>query len=351
MQKLAAGIWLAILCLWLPLHAMAEAPWASGIPNTDSLSNLTSSISDPKLAAQVQARLSELDKLTGGGSATTGSQSIAAGGAMPAAGGPRPKNVTPQGLSEEAFSNLVNSALPMSPDQIVRLHSLFNSTQRAASTTPGVPPKPVSRTIMVRLEPGATPPVIRHYAGFITTLVFVDATGAAWPIEAFDLGNPKAFNINWNKKDNILMVQALTQSTVANLMIKMKDLPTPVMLTLVPDQVSVDYRVDLHVPGNGPNAQAIPVEGMPESANAVLLDILNGVAPLGSRILTVSGADCQAWLIGNKLYLRTRFKVLSPGWLATMSSADGTNAFELQRTPYVLLTGNGKMIPLNISGY
>ncbi len=268
------------------------------------------------------------------------------------AGRSREGVVTEGEVRKKAFHSVVDGALPLSPKEIVQLHSLFNATQRAAGTIPGVPPKPVSRTLNVDLSPGAIPPVVRLYSGFITTVVIVDSTGTAWPIEYIDLGNPKAFNIQWNQKDNILMIQAVTIAKIANLMVKLRGLPTPVMLTLVPDQKAIDYRVDLRIPGIGPDTKKMPkTDGLPASASNVLLDIINGVTPAGAKLLKVSGANCQAWYFKNKLYVRTRFKLLSPGWLASMTSADGTHAYELQRTPFVLLTQHGKTVSMRITGF
>ncbi len=354
----------SILLLCLCNNLFAQEAWVTGGQNADTAggseftgptvgadggdSTDDSDFDSAQLSNLVQQRMQHLANEDQGNTALNGLHSVQS--QLPNHE-QRGKN-TSTNLRGQAFSNLVSNALPMTPEEIVKLHSLFNATQRAASTIPGVPPRPVSRTVTINLSPGATPPVVRLYAGFVSTLVFVDSTGAPWPIEAYDLGNPKAFNISWNRKNNMLMIQALTLATVANLMVKLRTQQTPVMITLVPDQQAVDYRVDLRVPGLGPEANAMPSgDGLPDAANPVLLNILNGIAPLGSKVLHVTGASCQAWLIDHKLYLRSRFKVISPGWLASMTSADGTNAYELQRTPYVLLTGHGKTIPIRISGF
>lgn len=253
-------------------------------------------------------------------------------------------------VSREAFAATIRNLMPLSPDQIRALRYIFDQSQRAASTEPGsFPPKPTSSAVIVNLSPGATPPVVRLRAGFVTSLVFLDSTGEPWPIVAYDLGNPKSFNIQWDQKSNTLMVQALDSYQTGNLAVMLKDQNTPVMLTLLPGQQQVDYRVDLRVPGLGPNASAI-VEDMPGAENPKLLDFLNGTPPEGSQLLRVSGVGCQAWLSNNHLYLRTRLTVLSPGWLATMSSPDGTHVYQLVKTPVVLASSRGKIIQLRIEG-
>lgn len=263
----------------------------------------------------------------------------------------KPSSTQKVSLADEAYGNMVNTTpqLSLSPDQIRRLHKLFDHNQRAAAEHPEAPPKPTSKSIMVDLAPGASPPIIRLSAGFVSSLVFVDGTGAPWPIVAWDLGDPRSYNIQWDKKGNTLMIQAITRYKTGNLAVVLKNMHTPIVLTLLPGQKAVDYRVDLRMPGLGPNASTTETS-LPASENTVLLNVLNGAPPQGSRKLGVSGGQGEAWLFGDQIYLRTRLTAISPGWLATMSSADGLHAYELQQTPIVLASDHGKLVKLVIEG-
>jgi intracellular multiplication protein IcmK len=136
-----------------------------------------------------------------------------------------------------------------------------------------------------------------------------------------------------------------------NLAVKLKGLNTPVMLTLIPGQKAVDYRVDLRVQGYGPNSAALPLEeGIPPNASDVLLHVLEGVPPQGSQHLTVTGGDARAWLLSDKIYVRTNLTVLSPGWIASMTSADGMHAYEMQKSPVLLVSWHGKVMQLKVEG-
>ncbi len=253
---------------------------------------------------------------------------------------------------DQAFQSVVQQAVPLTPDQILQLKYLYSQTQRASEAPPAPPPVPTSTTETVNLAPGAVPPVVRLSQGFITSLVFVDATGAPWPIAAYDLGNPSAFNIQWDKTNNILMIQAKDGYTYANMAVKLQDLPTPVMVTLIPGQQVVDYRVDMRIRQEGPHAKAVPTgSGLPGQADPVLLGILDGVPPSGAIALKIQGGQAQAWQSGNKLLIRTRATLISPGWIATMSSADGTNAYLLQQAPTVLVSDSGALEQLSIKGF
>lgn len=255
-------------------------------------------------------------------------------------------------LGRAAFTQMLHNLMPLSPRQIITLRKLFDETQRAVAKDPGTPPKPTSSSILVNMSPGAAPPIIRLRAGFVTSLVFLDSTGQPWPIIAYDLGNPASFNIQPSAPDgksNTLMVQTSNQYLSGNLAVMLKGEDTPVMLTLLPGQRAVDYRVDLRVPGLGPNA-VLTMEGLPSIENPKLLDFLDGVPPSGAKRLIVEGAPAQAWLYFGHIFLRTRVTLLSPGWISSMSSPDGTHVFEIDKTPVVLASQRGEMIQLAIKG-
>lgn len=264
-----------------------------------------------------------------------------------------PKSPIPQPAeSSAAFRAMLQSNMPLSPQQVVRLRQQIDLSQRAAAVPANIPPKPISTTLMINLAPGTTPPAVRLAQGYVSSLVFVDSTGAPWPIAAFDVGNPKAVNIQWDGKTNILLLQAVTPYSNGDIVIRLVGLPTPITLEIVSGQRVVDYRVDIHVSGLGPNSKDIPMgTALPDSANQLLLGVLDGVGPAGSRALMVRGADSQAWQLGEKMYLRTRLTLLSPGWIGTMVSPDGMHAYELPKTSSVLVSRYGEPVELRIEGF
>src|SRR3990167_1022945 len=98
-----------------------------------------------------------------------------------------PKSTVPTSEeAEAAFQAMMQQNIPMSPQQIVKMHQQIDLSQRASAVTPNIPPKSVSSTIMVNLAPGATPPAVRLSQGYVSSLVFIDSTGTPWPIASFD---------------------------------------------------------------------------------------------------------------------------------------------------------------------
>lgn len=253
-------------------------------------------------------------------------------------------------MSNSAFKNIIRSTTPMTPDQIRVLRRMLDKSRRATAEPPGVPPKATSSTVLVNMSPGAAPPVIRLRNGYVTSVVFVDATGAPWPIRAYDLGNPKLFNIHWDQKGNTLMIQANSDYLQGNLAVLMRGLNTPIMITLIPGQQAVDYRLDMRIPRLGPKATIETAAALPNTADPRLLDVLDGIAPTGSKALQLSMAGSQAWLDGDMMFLRTPLSLLSPSWVSTVRSNDGMHAYELRPSPVLLVMQRGKITKLTVKG-
>ncbi|MBS0286293.1 MAG: type IV secretion protein IcmK [Proteobacteria bacterium] len=252
---------------------------------------------------------------------------------------------------QQAFNALMDEVLPLSPDQIKDLHRFYDLTLQAKATTPAPPPTPNFTSIVVNLEPGSQPPVIRLSAGFVTSVLFVDSTGASWPIAAYSIGDPQNFNIQWDQKSNALFIQSMKQYSHGNLAVRLWGLDTPVMVTLVSGQRNVDFRVDLQVLGRGPDAKPPVVETLNNAkVNPLLINILDGIPPRDSVKLSVTGGHGEAWLADGRVYFRTKLTVLSPAWTATVSSPDGTHVYEMMLTPFILASQNGKTIDIKLSG-
>ncbi len=265
------------------------------------------------------------------------------------------KNARPeddQGVnSNVSFAKVVRNKLPMTTEQIKDLHSLLDQSKRAISEYPGVPPKPTSSSVMVNLSPGQVPPLIRLRRGYVTSVVFLDATGQPWPIHAYDLGDTERFNIQWDKKGDTLLVQALSTYQQGNLAVMLKGLNTPVMITLMPGQTAVDYRVDMRIPKLGPNALAAKTQDLPGTADPRLLSVLDGIPPEGAVTLDVSKVGVQAWLMGSSMFIRSPDTVLSPSFSAEVSSDDGMHAYKLSPCPVVLIMTHGRIEKMVIKGF
>lgn len=252
--------------------------------------------------------------------------------------------------SDPAFQNLLKKSFPLSPDQVKVLRDYFDLAQRA-SAAPHHVPTPLVSTKSVALSPGSVPPVIRLATGYVSSVLFVDETGAPWPVQAYDLGDPKSFNVQWDQASHLLMIQGMGAYSTGNMAVRLKGLDIPVMLTIVNDQKQVDYRIDFRVQGRGPGAHSMfASDRLPGQASNVLMNLLEGVPPKGARRVNTSGHDVEAWIQGGQLYVRTQLALLSPSWHATLSSADGMHVYELTATPLLLVSRDGQAEQCKVEG-
>ncbi|MGE3318814.1 MAG: DotH/IcmK family type IV secretion protein [Candidatus Berkiella sp.] len=256
---------------------------------------------------------------------------------------------------DQAFGTLIDEVLPMSPDQIVKIHKYYDLTLQARATPPNPTPIPAIRSETISTEPGSDIPVVRLSAGFVTSILFTDANcGSPWKLRSYSIGDPGTFNIQWDHKGNTIFIQSLKPYAHGNLAIQLWGLDTPIMLTLVSGPRMLDSRVDFKVPGRNPDCEAPPIisGGISSVANvnSMLINILDGVPPRGSIKLHVAGGPGEAWLVDNKIFFRTKLTLLSPAWVSSVSSPDGTHVYELMLTPSILASENGKTIDIKLSG-
>lgn len=250
------------------------------------------------------------------------------------------------------FQLLLKEQFPMSPDQIKTFRDTLDIYQRALQNK-AKNPAPVMSTRSVNLAPGSVPPPVRIATGYVSSILFIDETGAPWPIKAYDIGNSKAFDVVWDKVGNLLLIQGLEAYANTNIVVLLHNLETPVILNLVNDQQKVDYRMDLRIPGMGPKAN-VPIitnSSIPDS-DEMLMGLLDGIPPDMAKPLAVKGASAQAWLLDDReLLIRTRLTILSPAYTSSMRSPDGMKVYRLPKTPLIMASKDGNTYQLSINGY
>jgi intracellular multiplication protein IcmK len=211
--------------------------------------------------------------------------------------------------------------------------------------------------VTASLAPGATPPVVRLAKNRTTAIIITDMTGQPWPIINYDGLSDEDFTVK--RLDNpapdgyVLSVTPKGAFVSGNLEIVLKGLPSPISIDFVSAQKEVDARKEIRVQAKGPNTQFTTI-GMPESLDTTLLSILQGVAPQGAKSLTVSSAAVQAWLSrdGSSMYLRTRYKIMSPAFENVTSSPDGTFAYKMVPVPVVLYKASeGRFGEFSVDGF
>lgn len=268
---------------------------------------------------------------------------------------PLPAGVAQGTAQQESpnFEDLMAQKLGLTPAQIRELRHQQNLRQRASSELPVTPPKQVLSSVSASPSPGSTPPVIRLFSGYASALTFVDSTGALWPIENYAVGSDKKLDVKRldSEKGSILSVAPMVFYDQTNLLVFLRGLSSPIVLSFVTGQKAVDLRTEVRVQGLGPNAQ-VTVGGLPASTNPSLYSLLEGVPPSDAKELRVRGGDGRAWLSKTgRLYLRTSMKVISPSWIGSARSADGMGAYEMMPANSIRVLRDGQIATVELEGW
>ena len=343
--KLLMGIWLVAA----PGVALAQnVPGTGQSPASGSVSNAISSLRKQPVqkgvAATAPVATSDIQPVD--------DQAIAKGLANAAQPANTPGNIeaAQEAVRRATFDSALAGTLPLKPEEIRALLERLNDSQLAVASPIAGPPEAEVKAETISLEPGAQPPQIETETGYVTTLSMLDATGNPWPI--LDIGVGGNFDVPAPEQGgNVLRITPLAKYASGNISIRLVNLTTPISFKLRSSSGKVFYRYDARIPKFGPQAATPLIDrgNAQEAGDALLMNFLDGQAPLDSIRLTVAGVDQRtaAWRYAGKLYVRTPLQLLSPGWDGSVSSGE-THVYGLTDTPVLLLADNGIMVHARI---
>lgn len=265
-----------------------------------------------------------------------------------------------QRLYDQAKRNL----LPLTPRQIRDFRAARDDAQ--AATYGGPPPALNHRELSIDVVPGMRAPVVRLSPPFVTSVVFVDATGAPWPISSLDGGsaNDGLFSVNWDVErkvppHNLLTVRPLENHVSGNVVVTLQGFDVPISLLLDADAGNVhglrpkdiDGLLTLKLLQRGPAAKIAAVGPAPQPALSPLLDkFLYGTPPAGAALVALAPAIGQAWIYEDRLYYRTDQSLRWPAWSAQANAPGGTAVYEMPRVPLLLLSIDGETVNVTVGG-
>lgn len=260
-------------------------------------------------------------------------------------------NPTPMAVSPDSTA-AIQETLQLTPEEIRALKAQAARTSKAMAIPPGPPPRPLTSSVPVKLTPGQQPPTLFLASGMVAQATFLDATGAAWPIERWSVssqGQNATFNVT-QLGVNILSVSSPKLFTVGNIAIKLQNLDTPLALTLAQGASRVvDYNKEFQLPGRGPLAKdTVPVAALQPDIEPALYDFLDGIPPAGAQIKQLTGAAGTVWLYNQRYYLKTHGTLISPAWQTRADASDGTTVYKLSPIPVVVLSDHGREIRARI---
>lgn len=259
------------------------------------------------------------------------------------------------------FRQAANNALPLTPEMILELRKRFEDGQHAKEAAVSLA-VPVVRSVNAFLCPGGAVNIVQAVQGYPSAIAFVDSTGQPWPIAWHTNSNPSegggdkaavtatGFQVDVpTKGSNVLQITPTSAQPRGGILVNLEGAPLPLAFMSVAGQGRYDARLDVHVADRGPKAKVsiITRPDTPETGAPYLTAMLDGVPPSDAVPLTVSGVspdEVRAWRMGGRVYLRTRYTVLSPEWTASENGAGGVTIYALPSTPVVLLSQDGRSV-------
>lgn len=285
-----------------------------------------------------------------------GSQAIASSSGVPVQDDGTRGLFPPNQVS--AFDVARTQVSPFKPDEIRDLAVTYDESREAKAYKP-LRAVPRISSISVDLAPGSSMPVARMLPGTPSSLIFIDSTGAPWPLAAAPrISDARIFFPEWLKGTHVVVVSALSPYESGTLTVFLQGMPTPVVVQLSTGEEGtkestrdVDVRLDVRVPGRGPNAKAPVVgPGKIELYDDTLQAFLDGLPPAEAKKIKTIGsipAGTKVYQLSNELFVRTTYDLKSP-FDQTSSSANGTRVYRMPLTPYVTFSDMGRSVTVQL---
>lgn len=253
-------------------------------------------------------------------------------------------------VEDPDFKRAVDASFPLSPEQIERLGEVEDSIDRAVGSRR--PPSVSTTTVHATTRPGAAPPRILLTDDFVTSLTFLDNTGAPWPISRALAGNSKMFGVEVPPAaGNVAIIAPLRKYATSNLFVLLEGNSVPIMVTLENNRTAAYYNVNLVLDQKGPKAMKEevrpPADPIDDSFMRAILDGAGGVTP-GIRQVKISGsASSTAFIAASKFYLRTPYSLIFPNNNTASMRSGGIRVYELPITPLITVADeNGRPLDL-----
>lgn len=243
-----------------------------------------------------------------------------------------------------------DKAFPYSPTDVVKFRKMQNSIDKATNSPLNGPVHFKISTINIDVD-APKPIPVRVATGYSSSIMFFDEEGKPWPILGDIIGDKKSFaSYPVPGKTHIGVFEIKKNFTESNALINLKGLDVPVVIRLIGSENTVDARVSIRIPKEGPNASTNGTYVSPtiDNANPTMLTVLNGDKLHDSKSYNLNGVQGTVWLKNNWLYIRTRSRLLSPPYHGQISSPSGYHVYEVSPTTNLLFSVDGKMTDATI---
>ena len=256
-------------------------------------------------------------------------------------------------LPDREVGRAVRQGMPLTAEQIEKILGLVAAYRETVERASRPVPELRSREISLSLEAGEPAPVVTVQMGYTTAVVFIDATGEAWPVSTL-LVEETFGPAEGEPGGHVVYVTPAKRFLHGNAVVELAELSTPIVFELAAGNGVVDSRLLVRIPRPGPNADPIVMERTEEfgPVDAVISSFLHGRAPAEAMPVEVRGGNRRdrAWRLESAIYLRTGKTLLAPQAQAFERGVNGDTVYRLADTPYAVVSLDGARVRLEFGG-
>lgn len=244
---------------------------------------------------------------------------------------------------------------PVIPQEVLDIEELFDLSLEPDSVAPKVFISRYQSTAVSFVDAYGNPWPIRRINNYLKGLVLIEKAVSETPEQSSDKDKKSSSGADINDPQaGSFTMTALKHGVVANITVFLVGLPNPITVKLVGKPAMFHRVATMRVSDAGPQtnvAELFQGNGVSigTEADVDLNNALYGVSPIGSEKMVVEGAEGNAWVKGDYLYLQTPLAVFSPEILRASPGSGKYRAYKLPKTTAVMGTGpDGRTITMRI---
>lgn len=247
------------------------------------------------------------------------------------------------------------------PGDVIVLQRKITDRRMKANNSPIHEKKCRIETIEYDLD-SPRPIEIRVASNSPAHITFFDFTGSVWPISAHAAGDTSSFTSGiLSAAPHTYEINVNRAWAAASNNLFLEGLPAPIVIKLKGDEEDNFCVLNVKLPTSGPNAKWDAMSVSPNSIDGdmddpVMMNVLRkDLIGLGAKERFITGVHDagEAWIINERLYIRSRHWVESPP-RAQMQDVSGIYVYRIddpsQRTVWLRLP-NGESAVVTISDY
>lgn len=262
-------------------------------------------------------------------------------------------------FAEEPLRADFKELLQANPADVLALRNAVSAMQDAKHEPLDALPPALADTTEINLTVNEEVPVV--YLAYLnpTTVDFVDATGAPWPIAETEAFNGGFIDIKPVKNGlfNSMWVNPKATKGRAVVTVYLKGLQTPISYVAEADKTSYHRAKTIKVNKIGPNAIVDKVSSMiaveeGQANDDDLISAAYGIRPVDYKSLTTNNESVVAWGNSNAILIYTNLDPITPNPIRVHEGQNGWRSYRLPITSRIQFSNKtGSVVEVILGGY